>query len=526
MFQKSHIISCLVGILLGLIVALPASAQISSSTSKPNIGGLQLMQAVKGAGINYMGCTAIENFETNSALGSGNGKALETSICWLEDVSASLGVGMAMGSALMKFGFMDLFDRPGAIIVGLGILLSFFLIYLIFPLKLLDAFIRLGFIFALMPLWIVLWVFPATAQYTKKAFDMFIGTLLFFIALSIIVSLILIMMNESIQPATLRNEIFQKMLEGKSNEAVDLINLTRTFFIAVAFGCMSISLLGAAETLSNAFIGVPSLNMGGSMVTNVTQGYRFAKNVAKSAANAPGAAIAAGHAVGRGFTAATNWAKSKFGGGTDPRQQSAPAAKKNTFHGGGDTGSAGGNNTPPNTPPNGGSGSDTGTTPPNAADRQQRQSLLDGVTGIKNTRNNMPDAKMGADYANSAFNAMMQDNKDKLSPAEQKTMRQYLDGKITEDQAKEQLGLNKQQPAAQNAFDEKAVAVKMNAFEEAKKAHRSGADAQKVINIFQTTVQKSGGEVTQSDLSSMKQFLEGKISSIKMEDRLKGTDKD
>ena len=269
------------------------TALAEEKASAPNIGGLELMQAAKGAGVSYAGCSFTNNFASDTALGSGNSQILKTTICWLQDVSASLGVGMALGSTMIKMGCDDWWDRIVTIIIGALIFLVFFLIYVMFPLKLLDAFIRLGFIFALMPLWIVLWVFPVTAGYTKKAWDMFVSTLFFFLSLSIIVALILLLMNEAIQPDNIRKDIFQAMLNGQTQQAANMMSFSRTFFITLAFGLLSFKLLGTAEALANAFIGAPSLGLDKQMTQNVSQTINLTRNATKATAGLIGAGAGA-----------------------------------------------------------------------------------------------------------------------------------------------------------------------------------------------------------------------------------------
>ncbi len=269
------------------------TALAEEKASAPNIGGLELMQAAKEAGVSYEGCSFTDNFASDTALGSGNSQILKTTICWLQDVSASLGVGMALGSTMIKMGCDDWWDRIVTIVIGALIFLVFFLIYVMFPLKLLDAFIRLGFIFALMPLWIVLWVFPVTAGYTKKAWDMFVSTLFFFLSLSIIVALILLLMNEAIQPDNIRKDIFQAMLNGQTQQAANMMSFSRTFFITLAFGLLSFKLLGTAEALANAFIGAPSHGLDKQMTQNVSQTINLTRNATKATAGLIGAGAGA-----------------------------------------------------------------------------------------------------------------------------------------------------------------------------------------------------------------------------------------
>lgn len=275
-----------------------AQQSLAAFNNAQNIGNLELMQAVNGR-VTYQGCTFLRNFDPNSALGSGNNRILQSAICWMQDVSASLGVGMALGSTLIKANTNRFWDGVMTIAIGVCMFLAFFLIYLMFPLKLLDAFIRLAFVFALMPLWIILWVFPATAGYTKKAWDTFIGTLFYFISLSIVIALVLILMNESIQPAAQRTEIFKLMLGDNTAAAAKLLSFGKTFFLTLAFGLMGYTLLNTAEALSNMFASAPSLGLDKAMTGNATQAYQATKSVAGTAKRAvTGGAALVGAGIG------------------------------------------------------------------------------------------------------------------------------------------------------------------------------------------------------------------------------------
>ncbi len=319
-----------------------AQNSLAAFNNAKNIGNLEIMKAV-GEKVTYQGCTFLGNFDSGTALGSGNNRVLQSAICWMQDVSASLGVGMALGATLIKMHTNDFWDAFMTIIIGIFIFLAFFLIYLMFPLKLLDSFIRLAFIFSLMPLWITLWVFPTTAGYTKKAWDTFIGTLFYFIALSIIISLVLILMNECIQPANQRTEIFTLMLGGKTDEAADLLAFGKTFFMVLAFGLMSFTLLGSAEALGGMFASAPSLGMDKAMTGNATQAYQ----VTKSAAGTAKRAVTGGAAlVGAGVGAIRGkFGNKNSGGNAEPTDNSTKPTSLGKFEGASGSGENAGSQT-------------------------------------------------------------------------------------------------------------------------------------------------------------------------------------
>lgn len=331
-----------------------AQQSLAAFNNAQNIGNLELMQAANGR-VTYQGCTFLGNFDPNSALGSGNNRILQSAICWMQDVSASLGVGMALGATLIKMNTDSFWNGIMTIIIGVCIFLTFFLIYLMFPLKLLDAFIRLAFVFALMPLWIILWVFPATAGYTKKAWDTFIGTLFYFISLSIVIALVLILMNESIQPEGTRTEIFKLMLGDNTAAAAKLLSFGKTFFLTLAFGLMGYTLLNTAEALSNMFASAPSLGLDKAMTGNATQAYQTTKSAAGTAKRAitGGAAL-----VGAGIGAISGkFGNKNSGGNAEPADNSTKPASLGKFEGASGSDEKGGSQ------PTGGSGEKGGSQP-------------------------------------------------------------------------------------------------------------------------------------------------------------------
>ena len=225
-------------------------------------------------------------------------RELQQLICWMRTVSSSLGVGIAIGSTFVKIGFQDFFNNMGMIVSGILIFIAFFINYVMFPLKLLETIVRLGFVLMLTPLWIILWVFPVTAQYTKKAWEMFLGCCLVMISLSVIVALVIQIMNNSIQPDGLSEQLFIELGCGKTDHALKKIETGgMALFILLAFGFMCWSILGTASALAGTFISV-----GGDL--------GLEKGVAQNAVQAGGLAWKGAKTTGR-----LGWAGAKTIGG-------------------------------------------------------------------------------------------------------------------------------------------------------------------------------------------------------------------
>lgn len=305
-------------------------------------------------------------------------RELQQLICWMRTVSSSLGVGIAIGSTFIKIGFQDFLDQMNMIIPGILIFIAFFINYVMFPLKLLETFVRLAFVLMLTPLWIILWVFPATVQYTKKAWEMFLGCCLVMISLSVIVAMVIQIMNNSIQPDGLSEQLFIELGCGKTDHALKKIETGgMALFILLAFGFMCWSILGTASALAGTFISV-----GGDL--------GLEKGVAQNAVQAGGLAWKGAKTTTRlgwrGTVATSGLIRKGFGKLEDALQNrkqnknaSAPAAPHSVY-----PGATGGNE------------SDGGTTPtppppspsPSNNDAKKNQEIQSGIDNVFNSSHN------------------------------------------------------------------------------------------------------------------------------------------
>ncbi len=198
-------------------------------------------------------------------------------LCMLRKVSASLITGILVGAVLSKDAFIDVitgtlpnfsFMLSGSLIMG-----TYLLIYISFPFKMIDAMVRLTFVAALVPIWVALWVFPATIEYTKNAWNMFIGSCILFLTLSIIMLLIFHIIPEMMPD---RDGLWSILLGRLANDqhlgALALVAPTdKNTITTAALGFLCWKLLGSANTLANSFSKAPDLGMGAAMDTNTTK---------------------------------------------------------------------------------------------------------------------------------------------------------------------------------------------------------------------------------------------------------------
>lgn len=170
--------------------------------------------------------------------------------CMLATMSANLILGMVVGLVVLGMGLVANWIFPdiqmslsGAVIFG-----SFFMIYLAVPFRLVDNLMRLAFVGALMPFWIILWVFPATVQYTKNAWNMFLAACVNFVAFGIVLAMIMQILAYMVPDM---NQILESMIPGYDMVASAKASVfTKNTLLTLALGLFCKSMLQAPEDLS------------------------------------------------------------------------------------------------------------------------------------------------------------------------------------------------------------------------------------------------------------------------------------
>ena len=185
----------------------------------------------------------------------------EALLCNMRQVASSLVSGMASGVFTFFYGQTAgplYLISPLVMLQGLILFLIFFLIFISYPFKLLDALFQLAFVSALAPLWIVLWAFPATAGYAKKAWEIFFGACLTFFMVNILAGLVLTILDMYAFPDSFWTDLIDGDMEGVLNQfplgGLEFLTLT-------AMGILCLKILGTGKNLSSAFGGV-SLDLG------------------------------------------------------------------------------------------------------------------------------------------------------------------------------------------------------------------------------------------------------------------------
>lgn len=206
-------------------------------------------------------------------------------LCALRTMSAGLIFGIILGVVIYSLAFTNMIwgvlPNIQYALLGLIIVIGHLAILITFPFKLIDSMIRMAFVTALMPLWIILWVFPATVGYTKKAWDLFLSSCLIFICLAVIITMVMSIMQYAIPN---REEIIGLLTCGFDQQAADKIPIGgKELLVTAALTFLGWKMLGTATTLASSFVGaIPDLGLGQAMNETTVKGAKLAGKGART----------------------------------------------------------------------------------------------------------------------------------------------------------------------------------------------------------------------------------------------------
>lgn len=176
--------------------------------------------------------------------------------------SANFVVGMAVGLVLMMISTLSsmvLPDFQNALSGGI-IFFSFAALYITVPFQLINYVVQLAFVVALLPFWIILWVFPITGQYVKNAFNMFLQTSLSFMVFGVMLVLVMQLVGKMLPNSS---DILNEMIPGYewiAGRHASALSGSILVTLALSFLCKEL-LKGAAE-LSSRITQVYGISMG------------------------------------------------------------------------------------------------------------------------------------------------------------------------------------------------------------------------------------------------------------------------
>lgn len=238
--------------------------------------------ATLSGGVEYMtaSCTVVGD------------SGLDKSICdsiqtFLATVSMNLLVWMAFGATMMADcwakGWMNILPSFEMFFMGLILFVFAFMVYISFPLKLIDALFRLMFVVVLFPLWCAFWVVPQTRKYSANAFNMFLNVLATFLSASVVLVMVISILGSLFDGLNM-NEIVKLLQEGKGEAAMKKIDFsTSGLFYSVCLLFMCSHLVSKVDYFANIFVKQDSMGIGGAVSGAATTAIASSPKVLKIA---------------------------------------------------------------------------------------------------------------------------------------------------------------------------------------------------------------------------------------------------
>ena len=264
----------------------------------PSIGGGQIC----------VPASSTPTYDPNNALPI---EAREALGCMMQNMNDAVADAMGWGVALIinssGQGFLGVLPDIGMLISGIIIAFMFFLLLMVMPIYMVDSVIRLGIVGALLPVFVVAWVFPLTKHFSKAGFTMLINSMVQLITMCLFVGLISAMVGGILygldavnaQDAANDNDVVA-LYEALSTESMLIFQLG-------AVALMGFFLISKAPVIGSHFSemsGAPGLNIAPAVsgaiaqATNAMSGGRLAKMTPAYAALAIGQKLTTGGGLG------------------------------------------------------------------------------------------------------------------------------------------------------------------------------------------------------------------------------------
>lgn len=232
---------------------------ISSATGVSHISLDALNTTLRNMGkapIAIGDCSNIDCGATGVILGNKLCNNMVQMICTF---NSSVVAGIAIAGMLIVGGVQVGITALPLIIVGLLIgFLGYGNVLIKVPLKLIDPLIRIGFVCALSPLFILLWMIPATASYTHNAFRVFISSCFQIFFVSMMTLFAIVMLEFSLGAGT-QVDFIKQLIDGKDfASVVQSMGAGLMILIWAWLSCyLAAKFLDMSSQLANFFAGTP-----------------------------------------------------------------------------------------------------------------------------------------------------------------------------------------------------------------------------------------------------------------------------
>lgn len=289
-------------------------------------------------------CTTTDRNDSRFYTNDGQTKALssdayDTMLCMLKTMSLELIFGMATGATFIVASLTisrvwGIFPDINMLIIGILIFLGFFSLYIVFPFKLVDIIVRVGFIIALTPLYVLFWVFPITREYVKRGWDMLVTAMFTLVALSVLMVISIRLLTAGMNI----DQMVAFLAKGEINKALDLMSLSgASIFVTFVSAIMAVKVIGMAPALGSAFGGATQSNTLGNAAWAQTA--QISKAVGQKGMSMAKSAYGA-HAAGKVGGRVASSALAQNAGGESAGASRGSGSPK-PFSGGGSAGGGG-----------------------------------------------------------------------------------------------------------------------------------------------------------------------------------------
>lgn len=219
------------------------------------------------------------------------GDALCTNITKLIcSFNISLLLGLVISLVLTAVSFADT-DQVSQFfkdfIAGGALVMGYISMYMQLPVLFLDMIFRLGFVFLLSPIYVVLWAFPATVGYTKKAWNIIVQSCFLLVCLSAFIILIEKLFTYTFKGTENLDVIINYLQEKNYDAAAKALGLFDVPLIMTIAICLAAhKILALAVPLSVKLSEkVPDLGMGQVFSKTIVQGGKIVANTVSAGKN-------------------------------------------------------------------------------------------------------------------------------------------------------------------------------------------------------------------------------------------------
>ena len=175
----------------------------------------------------------------------------------------------------------------GTLLSGIAIWFVGFIIIVMFAFKIMDATVRMGVLCALLPLLLVAWVFPVSAEYTKQGAKIMLQVMLTYIITAIVMALVIVIMMKAFSDNADGFELRESFNINDTQSIANHVGIsTGVFFAGILSLILALLTMGVIDKIVYEYGGVDfgknaSDSVGGMVVRITTMSAQAASRGAR-----------------------------------------------------------------------------------------------------------------------------------------------------------------------------------------------------------------------------------------------------